>query len=431
VSDERKVPKGRLRRAASLLGMGARVSAGLVGDKARELLGGEGNAKAGAAERVLATLGELKGAALKAGQTLSLFADQLPEVQKVLGKLFSRAPTLPYPQIAAAIAAELGAPPEELFASFEQTPFAGASLGQVHRARLRSGEEVAVKVQYPGVDRALEDDVKNAAAVVKTVGLGGGLLDTREYLEEVKRELMAELDYRREIASLELFRGHLARWPDLVVPRVFPALCSGKVIVLERLEGPTLHEVEERADTMTREARFALSQQLIRSFYGPFLLHRTIHADTHPGNYVVMADGRLGVLDFGCVKHLSAAFRDCHVEVFDASLTGAKPDLPAILRRGGFTWTLPDDRARSLLDEIDRIVFEPMRRPYEFGDDRMMQALVDLKGKRLFDFIRFRPPAEGIFFYRAVAGMAHALRRLKAGGDFRPFFRETIQELRG
>src|SRR4051812_4824281 len=186
--DDRRIPRGRLGRLGKMAGMATKVGAGLAADRVKQLFGGTPSSKAAeaAALSVLQTLGTLKGAALKAGQTLSLFANQLPpEARLVLGKLFSQAPTLPYEDIARVIEEELGAPPEALFAEFSKEPLAAASLGQVHAATLKSGERVAVKVQYPGVGDALEDDLRNVGAVLKAVGM---VFDNSAYLEEIRRE---------------------------------------------------------------------------------------------------------------------------------------------------------------------------------------------------------------------------------------------------
>src|SRR5262249_40243587 len=141
---------------------------------------------------------------------------------------------------------------------FEREPFASASLGQVHRAELRTGEAVAVKVQYPGVANALDADLKNAGALVRALGVAGAVLDVKQYYDEMHRELSYELDYRREREAMEVFRGYLARWPDLVVPRTYAELSSARVLVMERLEGPTLHAWLQAVDTQSADERRAV-----------------------------------------------------------------------------------------------------------------------------------------------------------------------------
>lgn len=170
-------------------------------------------------------------------------------------------------------------------------------------------------------------------SLLKAVGVGGVLLDTKAYAEELRRELSGELDYRRERAQLEHYRELLARWVNVVVPRPWPALCTGRVLTLELLEGPTLAELAQGTETLTAEERLRRGEQLRRAVCGPWILHRIIHADPHPGNYVALPDGRLGVLDFGSVKAGSETFWRCTLEGVRAILEGAEADWAALHRR--------------------------------------------------------------------------------------------------
>ncbi len=430
MSDDSSVPTGRLKRLRHLVGMTARVSAGLALDGAKKLMGSEAAPTTAAAMRVIETLGTLKGAAMKAGQTLSLFSSDLPpEAQAVLGKLFSQAPAVPFAQLVEVIEAELGKPLSALYAEVDPTPLAGASLGQVHRATLHSGEQVVVKVQYPGVHAALAEDFKNVRSLVKTLGVASALLDSREYVEELEREISLELDYRRELSTLEQFRGYLARWPDLVVPRAYPALSAARVLTLQRLEGPTLNAWAEGAAARSAQERFQVAERLVRAVYGPFLLHRVVHGDTHPGNYIVLPQGQLGILDYGCAKTLSERFWRAHVLALRMALTGQREDLVQSLKDSGFQVNIPDDRAEALLQELADVVMAPVRGPYDFSDDSMLKQLNALKLRHPLDLLRVRPPAEALLFFRALGGIRQTLYRLKAAGDFRPFFRETLAAL--
>jgi predicted unusual protein kinase regulating ubiquinone biosynthesis (AarF/ABC1/UbiB family) len=429
-ADKKAIPRGRLRRLGKIVGMTTRVGADMLAGGARRLLGEEGDPRLAAARKILETLGELKGAAMKAGQMMALFSDQLPpEARQVVARLFSQAPTLPFEQIAKVVESELGRPPLEIFAEFSQAPFAGASLGQVHVARLKTGEEVAVKVQYPEVGSALQEDLKNAEMVVRALGIGGRLLDRREYFDELRQEVSAELDYRRELKNLEDFRGYLSRWPDLVVPRAYPELCASKVLVLERLAGPTLHEFVRNVDGIAPSERFEVGERLSRAILGPFIYHHAIHGDAHPGNFVVMEGHRLGVLDYGSAKHLSERFWAAYLEGFTAALEGRRVDLPRMLRGGGFVIDLAEARAREVMDTVGEIVGGPLWGPYDFGADTMVRQLMGLKRKYALDFLRVRIPPEGLLFYRAIAGLGHDLRSLKAAGDFRPWLVKAVGEV--
>lgn len=427
-----KVPRGRLRRLGKVVGLTARVGGDLVRSGVKRALGepgsgDESDAAIDAAKRVLETLGDMKGAALKFGQMMSLGAGQLPpEVRKVVSKLFSQAPSLEYPQIAEVVRRELGGDPKSVFAEFEETPFAAASLGQVHRATTHDGAKVAVKVQYPGIGSAIDDDMRNAGLLVKTLSIGSNLFDNRAYFEELRGELLLELDYLRELGLAEEFRGYLAEWPDLVVPRTFRELSTSKVLTLERFEGPTLHAYAERED-VTDDDRFRVGMQMSRAIYAPFVLHKVIHGDTHPGNFIVRDDGKLGILDFGSIKRFSEAFHTCYCTAIEQALSGEPFDLLPVMRAGGFTIGIPDERAQELLNEIATIITPPLRGPYDFGQDTIADSMRSFTMKRMPDLLRVRPPAESVLFYRAIAGATHNLRALRARGDFRPLFEELLK----
>lgn len=425
--DKPSVPRGRLNRLGRLVGMTARVSGSLVQSRVQRALGQDEGVKTEAAQRILSTLGEMKGAALKLGQTLSLGANHLPpEVRGIVSQLFSQAPALDYEQIEQVLTEELGGSPDEVFAEIEHEPFAAASLGQVHRARLKSGERVAVKVQYPGVADALVEDMKNAGVLVKTLGLGTNLFDGKAYFNEVRDELEQELDYSRELTLLEEYRGYLEHWEDLSIPRSFPEFCSKRVLTLERIEGPTVHEFVNRDEPIPQDVAFRIGEQLTRAVYGPFFLHRVIHADTHPGNFIVRDDGRLGILDFGAVKRFSVPFWRCFCRAVEIGLANEPEKLLDLMRAGGFSVNLPDDKARELLEEIAVIVGRPLRGPYDFGNDQIVEDIKTMSTRRAGDFLRVRPPPEGILFFRAVAGLTHNLRSLGSNGDWRPFFRQML-----
>lgn len=426
--DDASVPKGRLERITRLAGMATRVGAGLAKDRVKQMLGGKANPAEAAATRVLETLGTLKGAALKAGQTLSLFANTLPpEARLVLSKLYSQAPRVSYEEIAQVIREELGSPPEHLFAEFSHEPLAAASLGQVHAAVTKGGQKVAVKVQYPGIGQALEDDLQNLGTVLKAVGV---VFDNRAYLNELRRELAGELDYERERSQLEQFRGFLSRWPDLVVPQAFPELSSKRVLTLELLEGPTLNLATQHVEELSNDERWRRAEQMIRAGWGPLLYDRAVHADAHPGNYVLMPDGRLGVLDFGSVKFLSEPFWRANLEALDSLVNGREIDWVDLLRRGGFEIKLPDDRARKLVDEIKEIARKPVLGMRDFGADTTLNELGALKLKYPLELLKILPPPESILVGRGLAGVLQNLVALRATGDLRPFFIRALKEVR-
>lgn len=422
---ERSVPQGRAQRLSKVVSLGAKIGKSKLKNRLKRAVGAPTDDE-DFSSAVVDTLGEMKGAALKIGQTLSLGASTPPDVRKVLGQLFSQAPALPFRDISEVLRSEFGTSADRVFDRFEPEPFAAASLGQVHRAKTKEGEWVAVKVQYPGVDSAVGDDLGNLSALVGTLGLGTNAFDGKNYLAELKEELRDELNYRRERERLEKFREYVRDWDDFEVPRAHANYSTGKVLTMGFLEGPTLHHFFDRVDSLSEAERFRIGEQLVRAVFGPFLLHRVIHADTHPGNFVVMPDGRLGILDFGSVKEFTPDFWRCYRDAIQAWVDDDRTDLLPLMRKGGFTVALPDRKARELLDDIADIAGRPMSGPYDFGDCHIVDDMKELASRRTGDMLRVRPPSEGILFFRALVGLTHNLRSLRAKGDFRPTVRELL-----
>jgi len=418
------IRKGRLGRLTRIAGMATQVGADLAKGRLQKWMGGMDAGEEAAARRVLETLGSLKGVALKAGQTLSMFASGLPpEARAIVGRLFSQAPPVPYEQIARVIQEDLGKSPDEVFAEFSRESFAAASLGQVHAARLHTGEEVAVKVQYPDVAEALESDLKNLESITRAMGM---VFDTRAYAAEMRSSLTAELDYELERRQLEEFRTLLSAWPDLVVPRAHAEVSSKRVLVLERFHGPTLSQLAQGLDAHTSEQRWHIATQLARAVFGPMVRSGIVHADAHPGNYVVLPDGKFGVLDFGSIKRLSERLATFARASLRAEITGAPTDWLALMRSGGTEIPVEDAKLRPILEQVVNIVHAPLRGEYDFGSDTTLEQLAALKMKFPIELLKVRPPAESLLVGRALAGVLQNFKALKVRGDIRPVILELL-----
>jgi predicted unusual protein kinase regulating ubiquinone biosynthesis (AarF/ABC1/UbiB family) len=430
MSDDDHVPSGRLRRLSRLAYLTARTTGDLLAAQARRKLSGadlphDDFRKAG--ERILATLGELKGAALKLGQALAMDPDALPEeARKVVARLLTQAPQrMEFAQVREVIRAELGAPPEELFAELDQKPMAAASLGQVHAARLHDGREVVVKVQYPGVDKALESDLRNAAVLVRGFALTGEALDGRPYYDEMRRSLMRELDYVEEAAQAEGYRNAAARYPDLVVPEVVRERSSKRVLCLTRVRGQLLIDfIESHASD---GERFRVARLMVLAIWGPFYAARLVHADPHPGNFLVMPDGRLGVLDFGATKLLSEPFASVYRHFLDENAAGrAHPDVGPMLKKAGFRFLGDDEEeAFGFCQKMADIVQRPiLSEEFDFGNDGLVADVRRVFAGEPKLALSIKPPPEALLFYRSAAGLAQDLRLLKARGPFRAVLKE-------
>jgi predicted unusual protein kinase regulating ubiquinone biosynthesis (AarF/ABC1/UbiB family) len=428
--DDKLPPQGRFHRLRKLAGLSAQLGADVLKNSARRLAGQDANLMSkGMAEKLVATLGDLKGAAMKFGQAVSMDPDLLtPEVRQVLARLQNQAPAMLYDTVARVVREELGAPPEALFREFSQEPLAAASLGQVHRAVLQDGRAVAVKVQYPGVADSLGGDLDNLGLLVKTVSKATQVAEGTAYFQELRAELLLELDYRREARLCEGFAQSVARLPELKVPDVIPERSSGRVLTLELLEGQTLKDWVVTGPPPAE--RFRVARQLIRAIYGPFFFAGEIHADPHPGNFMVLKDGRLGLLDFGSIKRFSAPFVAANRRLFLQAVRLESVDVLAFCRELGFTLELPDTEAEPLIREVLHIAGRPMRsHAYDFATCELSRDLKRHFARNAARFLKIRPPPEAVMFLRSTGGLAQNLRLISAQGDFRRVYQEVAQLL--
>ncbi|HVW19001.1 MAG TPA: AarF/ABC1/UbiB kinase family protein, partial [Solirubrobacteraceae bacterium] len=283
-----------------------------------------------AAERMVRTLGQLRGGAAKIAQMASFIdTDFIPDeyratYQAELAKLRSDAPAMPWGKVRGVLDEEWEEPVEALFDSFDTEAAAAASIGQVHRARLIDGREVAVKIQYPGMARALEADMSNAGLLMRLAKALAPGLDARSVAAELRERVLEELDYEIEAANQRTFarayRGH----PFIVVPDVVTRLSTGRVLVSEWIDGVGFEHV--RALPQPERDRFG--EIVFRFAFGSVYHLQHFNADAHPGNYLLMDDGRVAFLDFGMTKRLDAE----QIELEIAAIVAAMDDEPERLR---------------------------------------------------------------------------------------------------
>ena len=300
----------RTARLASLpVGFAGRTALGTgrrLGGRSAELVTQEIQQRT--ADQVFRVLGDLKGGAMKLGQALSIFEAALPPeiaepYRATLTRLQESAPPVPIQTIHKVLASDMGEQWRASFAEFDDQPAAAASIGQVHRAVWHDGRQVAVKIQYPGAGRALMSDLSQLNRFARLFGVLMPGLDAKPLLAELRDRVAEELDYRLEAASQEAFATAYAGDPDIRVPRVVSV--SDYVLVSEWLDGIPLATII--ADGTTAQRNRAGSVLIRFMFSGPARC-RLLHADPHPGNFRLLADGRIGVLDFGAVDRLPDGF---------------------------------------------------------------------------------------------------------------------------
>ncbi len=256
------------------------------------------------AEDVTRTMGDMKGAVMKFGQILSLMSGMVPdEMAAQLATLQASAPPMAYRLVEDVFEREYGASPQHVFRQFEREPFAAASIGQVHRARLRDGTPVAVKVQYPGVGEAIEHDLANVGLMVGLAGAISRGLDAGPIIADLKEGILAELDYLREAASQQHFFDQFHGHAFIRVPRVYHELTTRHVLVQELMLGRPFAAALE----MSEPERHRIGEIIFRYSFGSIYRHSLFNGDPHPGNYLLLPDGAVAFVDYGCVAKFSDA----------------------------------------------------------------------------------------------------------------------------
>jgi predicted unusual protein kinase regulating ubiquinone biosynthesis (AarF/ABC1/UbiB family) len=376
------------------------------------------------AEKLVAQLGGLKGLVMKAGQIASYLPSGLPpEAQRVLAKLQSASPPLAFDKIAAVIEAELGAPPDELFDHVARTPFAAASIGQVHAARLRDGgRAVAVKVQYPGIEDLIKGDLKTVGLLVRMSTLGAAV-DGAGVHEELKTRLIEECDCVREADNQDLFATLLARIDGAHVPAVVRSRSAKRVITTELAEAARFDDFCARAP---QDAKDRAGEIIFRACWECLFRRCIYNADPHPGNYLFGDAGDVTFLDFGCVRRFDramiATWKECARAILAGDRAGFRRGFEALGFVGKarkFDWDAQWDAMR--------YVYRPLLEPdFRFSMDYVRGSF----GPMVFDNpnrMRLAMPPAWLFLNRLQWGVNAVLASLEAKAPWSEIFREAVE----
>jgi predicted unusual protein kinase regulating ubiquinone biosynthesis (AarF/ABC1/UbiB family) len=339
------IPAGRVARAAKIGRLAAGQSARQLGTRAANVARGEEGKKLAlekrqveAAEQIVAALGTMKGAAMKLGQVMSfLDVGLVPEeyredFQAKLAALRDAAPKVSFKDMKKVIEADLGGKLSEFFSDFDEDAIAAASIGQVYRARTTEGRDVAVKVQYPGVNRAVRSDMQNLGMIMRLMQRMAPGLDTKGLATEIRERIGEELDYELEAGNqrrlARIYRGH----PFVLIPDVLTDLSGERVMVSEFVVGRGFDEA--KADPEVDRDRFA--EIVFRFYYGCMYRHRQFSGDPHPGNCRLMDNGCVAFLDFGLFKTISPEVAEVELESQRMASEGRWEELVEMWGRTGF-----------------------------------------------------------------------------------------------
>lgn len=439
-------PRGRLRRIARLGRLATGMVAGMAGAAGRMVAGGSAAAAAArfhemVARRLVDVLGGMKGLPMKVGQMMSYIDDLIPAEHRViyrdvLKQLQVKVRPMSYAMVARVLEEDLGAPPERLFARFDREPVAAASIGQVHRAALEDGSEVAVKIQYPGIADAIRDDLKNIELLKKAFGLVLPALEVEQTLADITDRVLEECDYGCELCNQDEFEAMWRGEAGFLVPRSYLARSSDHVLTTQYVEGRDWHALMAEAGTATRQDA---AERIFRFVFRSLNVFGMFNGDPHPGNYLFLPDGTVAFIDFGCVQRYDPETVEGFARVRRVLMEGGRgTELREAFRE---TYQVPadlDEEEWNFMDAYVRCCYEPVihDRPfrYDCGYTRRLAEL-SLKGsilgarKAVTKGVREARRPGIVFLNRIQCGLASILAAMEAQANWHRIIRAFDDEL--
>jgi len=421
-SRERAVPAGRLARVGTFGRLAGGVVGGMAAEGARRLASGEristrdliltpGNVK-----RMTDKLSHLRGAAMKMGQMISLDSgDFLPqELSDILARLRDQANFMPTKQLDQVLRSEWGSDWRKQFKWFNPRPIAAASIGQVHKAMTRDGQELAIKVQYPGVAKSIDSDVDNVMTLLKVAGFAPPELEMDKLLDAAKKQLHEEADYQREGEQMRLYRDQLADLPGFVVPELHEGLTRGSILAMSFEEGVAIEKLEDEP----AEKRDQIYGNLLELVSRELFDFGVMQTDPNFANFRYRpSTGELILLDFGACRAVDPAVSNGYRNMLIAGLEGNRDDVREATIEAGFMMPIVVEKHPESVNKMIDIVIDQMRAdaPFDFADRGFVHIIREegfaiAQDKDTWAF----PPIETLFVQRKVSGMALLGTRLKA-----------------
>ncbi|ENV46992.1 hypothetical protein P255_02270 [Acinetobacter brisouii CIP 110357] len=421
------------RRFLKLAGMTASIATKTVSNSLRSLNADQDQKNAAKSKlfqeigiQIADTLGQMKGAVMKVGQIASQYKDIFPpEVAQAISKLQRQAPAMPFAEIKMQVESELGQPLEKIFTYFSETPFAAASIGQVHRATLNNGQDVVVKVQYPGVDHACESDLKQIRLALRMMGMLKIDKDLQDQLfNEIQESLANELNYELEAQNLEIARAfHKKLDSKVIIPQVFKEYSTRHILTLSFEAGESI----EHASTWSQELRNELGKRLFTAMGQEIFYLKRFHCDPHPGNLAFRPDGSVVVYDYGGVKQLSTE----QVQYFKKLIYAARQSNILELENALTELQVLTEKQRfpnELYHDWLEILLRPLIQHYDFAENSAHHDGMLLMKASLKYWDIFKPSPNTLMLNRTFTGHYWNLVHLKVKDDLNSLFHELIPD---
>ncbi|EPI2166159.1 ABC1 kinase family protein [Vibrio alginolyticus] len=424
---ERSLPTHRISRFSKFASLATRVAGNVIAEGTKQIAKGN---KPKAKDLLLTPqniarltdqLAHLRGAAMKLGQMLSMDAGDVlePELADILSRLRSDADPMPAKQLNAVMESSLGTNWKAEFLSFNFKPIASASIGQVHQAYSDAGDNLAVKVQYPGIRKSIDSDVDNVGTLLKVVGLIPESVDYKGLLEEAKKQLHDEADYAREAQFAIRYHDALKEHPHFVVPKIHTGSCSDSVLAMEFIDGSPIEQIEHY-DQSTRDF---VMHSLLELLFRELFEFKMVQTDPNFANYLYIENTRqIGLLDFGATREYSERFSTGYRQAFASVVNNDEQGLNDALEQiGFFSQTILPDQRQAILDLV-KMACEPMLvdEPYDFKASGLAQKLREAGTILSMEQEYWHtPPADALFLHRKIGGMYLLAARIGAKVNIR------------
>jgi predicted unusual protein kinase regulating ubiquinone biosynthesis (AarF/ABC1/UbiB family) len=403
------------------------IAGGMVSEGARQIARGErpgitdllltpGNLK-----RIADRLSEMRGAAMKVGQLISMDSGHLipPQLSELLAGLRDSAHAMPMLQLAQVLERNWGGGWEGQFSRFHFTPMAAASIGQVHQGDLKDGQRLAVKVQYPGISRSIDSDVDNVGTLLKLLKLMPEEFDTGLLLREAKKQLHLEADYRHEAEALKKFQNQLDGDDRIMVPAVIDELTTTEILAMEHLDGDPI----ESLAGMSRDLRNRSAELLLEIALKEVLDWGMVQTDPNFSNYLFCPKSeRIQLLDFGATRFYESDLINGLKQLFSACMDGDESDITRAAQVVGYLGDGDPENYRTFVIHLLNAVSEPIRSntAYDFANSdlpqRMSEIVLNMRLKNRYNRL---PPMDVLFLHRKLGGLYMLFSRLKVKIDVR------------